>query len=36
MFKPAMAVLCVSGLIGMPAMDFFISRDINRPAKKMD
>ncbi len=36
MFKIVMVVLCVLMLIGMIALDFFISRDINRPAKKKD
>ena len=36
MFKIVMVVLCVLMLIGMIALDFFISRDMNRPAKKKD
>ena len=36
MFKIVMVVLCVLLLIGMLAIDFFISRDMNRPAKKKD
>ena len=36
MFKIVMVVLCVLLMIGMVALDFFISRDINRPEKKKD
>lgn len=36
MFKIVMVVLCVLLMIGMVALDFFISRDMNRPAKKKD
>lgn len=36
MFKIVMVALCVLGLVGMLAIDFFISRDMNRPAKKKD
>jgi hypothetical protein len=35
MFKIVMVVLCVLLMIGMLATDFFISRDIDRFAKKM-
>ncbi|HNZ98627.1 hypothetical protein [Ruminococcus sp.] len=34
MFKIVMVVLCVLLIIGMLALDFFISRDTNRPAEK--
>ena len=36
MLKIVMVALCVLGLVGMLAIDFFISRDMNRPAKKKD
>ena len=36
MFKIVMVVLCVLLMIEMLALDFFISRDMNRPAKKKD
>ena len=36
MFKIVMVALCVLMFIGMLALDFFISRDIDRPAKKKD
>ena len=36
MFKIVMVALCVLMFIRMLALDFFISRDINRPAKKKD
>ena len=36
MFKIVMVVLCVLLLIGMLAIDFFISRDMNRSAEKKD
>ena len=36
MFKIVMVVLCVLLMIGMLAIDFFISRDMNRPGKKKD
>ena len=36
MFKIVMVALCVLLMIGMVALDFFISRDMNRPAKKKD
>lgn len=36
MLKIVMVALCVLGLVGMLALDFFISRDLNRPAKKKD
>ena len=36
MFKIVMVALCVLLMIGMVALDFFISRDMNRPAKKND
>lgn len=36
MFKIVMVVLCVLLIIGMLAIDFFISRDTNRPAEKKD
>lgn len=36
MFKIVMVVLCVLLMIGMVALDFFISRAMNRPAKKKD
>ena len=34
MLKIVMVFLCVLLMIGMVALDFFISRDIDRPAKK--
>ena len=34
MFKIVMVGLCVLLMIGMLALGFLISRDINRPAKK--
>ncbi len=36
MLKIVMVALCVLGLVGMLAIDFFISRDMNHPAKKKD
>ena len=36
MLKIVMVALCVLLMIGMLALDFFISRDIDRPAKKKD
>ena len=36
MFKIVMVVLCVLLMIGMVTLDFFISRDMNRPAEKKD
>ena len=36
MFKIVMVVLCVLMMIGMVALGFFISRDMNRPAEKKD
>ena len=36
MFKIVLVVLSVLLMIGMFALDFFISRDTNRPAKKKD
>ena len=36
MFKIVMVVLCVLLMIGMISLNFFISRDMNRPAKKKD
>ena len=36
MFKIVMVALGVLLMIGMLALDFFISRDIDRPSKKKD
>lgn len=36
MFKIVMVALCVLLIIGIVALDLFISRDLDRPAKKKD
>lgn len=36
MLKIVMVALCVLGLIGMFAIDFWISGSMNRPAEKKD